>query len=342
MPINYMKLHLQGMAGTLLSIAASCSLFQSVQAGPSTFTDTSRDLMLVFRKTGFDGSFDVGQSVFEVDIGQASIYYGATPGTHIPITAYSAGTQLTNLFDDLDDFSWSISGCVPNYGDSGDPSKPITTLWLTDPRAVPSTPNTSWSRQGTYTQGAAGAHIESILAGALTYAATATNSQDNTSTALAIPYGSGYNANSYLTAVGNFGGTFPGDVENTTLPTFTTDGLPSISDFYELQPGSGQGTYLGYFELSTNGGLTFYAGPLSVSYPAPTLSVSTVGSGNVNILFLSTANGTYTLYYTNAAGLTSPVSTWATVGTNIIGDGTVKSFQQTIGAAGAYYMIGVH
>jgi hypothetical protein len=322
-------------------MAVCGALLQSAHAqSSSTFTDTSRDLMLVFRKTGSDGIGTVGSYVFEVDIGQAALYYGAAPGTSIPITAYSATAQLASLFDNLNDFSWSVSGCVPNTGDSGNPSKPIATLWLTDPRALATTPSAAWVRQGVYTQGGAGAYIESILNGALTFAATATNSADNTSKSLAIPYGSGDNANSYLTARGNFDGNFQGDVEITTLPTFTTDGTNSISDFYELQPGNGAGAYLGYFQLSTNGTMTFYAGPLS--YPAPTLSVSVIGSSALSISFPSTTNGTYTLYYTTAAGLAAPVTTWATVSTNIIGDGTVKAFQQPISGAGTFYVVGVH
>jgi hypothetical protein len=332
------------MAGILLSIAGSCALVQSAQAGSAAFTDNSRDLMLVFRKTGSDGTPTSAPYVFEVDIGQASIYYGATAGSIIPITAYTTN-QLGSLFDDLNDFSWSVSGCVPNIGDSGDPSRPISTLWLTDPRTQdPGTPATAWPREGIYSQAGVASEINNIMQGAVNYAALPSTSSSavNTATTLAIPAGDGYDADGYLTALGNFDGSFPGDVEITTLPTFTTDGLPSRSDFYELQPGSGEGAYLGYFELSTNGGLTFYAGPLSVSYPAPTLTVSTAGSGAVSIAFASTANGTYTLYYTNAAGLKAPVSTWASVSTNIVGDGTVKAFQQPISGAGTFYSVGVH
>ena len=333
-----MKLNLHGTAGILLSIAGSCALLQGAQASSSsTFTDTRRDLMLVFRKTGFDGTGTTGNYVFEVDIGQASIYYGAAVGSSIPITAYDATSQLGTLFDDLNDLSWSVGGCVPNGGDSGDSSKPVSTLWLADPRLDPSTASTAWARKSSYTQAGADSHIVSILANAATFASTAASSTYNTSTSLAIPSGNGNNAGGSLGALGNYLGTFQGDVENTTLPTFTTDGLPSRSDFYELQPGGGSGTYLGYFELSTNGAMTFYALP----YPAPTLSVS-AASGNVLISFPSTLNGTYTLFYTNAAGLAAPVSTWPAVGTNIIGDGTVKTFQQPNSGTGAFYTVGVH
>jgi hypothetical protein len=341
MPIIHMNLKLHRLAGTLLAIAGACSLLESAQAGSSTFTDTNRDLMLVFRKTGFDGSQDVGQYVYEIDIGQASIYYGATRGSSIPITAYTA-SQLTNLFDNLNDFSWSVSSCVPNYGDSGDPSKPIATLWVTDPRPVPTISPSPWVRESVYTQGGAAAEIESILSGATTYAASATNSTYNTSTARAIPYGNGNNANGYLTGVGNFDGNFQGNVENTTPPTFTTAGSPSASDFYELQPGSGTGTYLGYFQLATNGTMTFYALPLAL--PPPNLSLVLSNPGTINISFLSTSNGTYTLHYTNSVGLASGVSTWPAVSTNIVGDGTVKTFQQPINGTGigTFYSVSVH
>ena len=108
-----MKLKLDATAALLLSLAGSCVLVQSAQA---QLTNQSRDLMLTFRKTGFDGG-TVGSVVFEADLGQASIYYGATVGSSIPITAYSSTAQLGTLFDSLNDLSWSIGGCVPNAGD---------------------------------------------------------------------------------------------------------------------------------------------------------------------------------------------------------------------------------
>jgi hypothetical protein len=157
---------------------------------------------------------------------------------------------------------------------------------------------------------------------------------------VAIPSGDGDNADGSLGALGNYLGTFQGDVENTTPADFDSAGLPSRSDFYELQPGSGPGAYLGYFEFGTDGSMTFH-GPSS-TLPAPTLSASSDNAGNIYITFPTTANGTYTLSYTNAAGLTAPVSTWPTVSTNITGDGTVKSFQQSISGPGTFFTVTVH
>ena len=300
------------------------------------FTDTSRDLILTFRESG-------GPVVFEVDLGQASTYYGAASGTSIPITAYSSSAQLMTLLGTVDGLGWSVGGCVPNAGDSGDPSKPPRTLWVTAPRTDPNTPAPAWLRESTYTQAGADSHIVSILVNAETWAdSAAADAVTNTPTALAIPSGSGDNADGSLGALGNYLGTFQGDVENTTPADFDSAGSPSRSDLYELQPGSGAGTYLGYFELATDGSMTFHAPSAGNTQPAPNLSASTDGAGNFYISFQTTTNGTYSLSYTNSAGLTAPVSTWPTVGTNIIGDGTVKAFQQTIGGADTFYSVSVH
>jgi hypothetical protein len=338
-----MKLNLHGKAALLLSVVGSCALSDGVLAAPSTFTDNNRDLILTFRKTGFDGTGTAGSVVFEVDIGQASIYYNATPGHPIPVTAYDKTAQLGTLFDSLNDLSWSVGGCVPNTGDNGDPSKPARTLWLTDPRiGDPGVSQAPWVRKSTYTQGQTGSHVQAILINAGYWAhAYPGDPVTNSSTALAIPTGNGYNAGGSLGAVGNYLGTFAGDVENTTPPAFTLESNPSQSDFYELQPGGGVGKYLGYFELDNDGSMTFYP-QVAIAYPAPTLSIAPDGAGNVRISFQSTANGTYTLHGTNDAGLTTPVGSWPTVGSVIIGDGGIDTFTQPIGAGNTYFSVTVH
>jgi hypothetical protein len=343
-----MKLKLHAMAALLLSIAGSCALVQSVEGGSlSPFTYTSRDLMLTFRKIG-NGGGTIGSVYVEVDIGQASIYYGAALGSSIPITSYSATSQLVGQFDSVDNLSWSVGGCVPNAGDSGDPSKPTRTLWVTEPRQDPDVPaSPPWYRSSSFTQGLPDGKIVSIPDNALTWATgnngVPADSVTNTPTVVVIPSGSTYNASGSLGGNGDYLGYFPcGSVENTTPFDFDSAGSPSRSDLYELQPTSSgtkpPGTYLGYFELETDGTMTFFALP----FPAPVLSVNTDGAGNVFVSFPSTLNGTYTLSYTNVAGLSAPTSTWPTVSTNIIGDGNTDVFQQTISGTGTIYSVSVH
>src|SRR5665213_376739 len=336
-----MKLNFHRITGILIFIAGSCTPFQSAHA---QFTNTDRDLTLTFRKTGSDGSGDIGSVVFEVDIGQASIYYGAAAGSTISISAYNKSNQLAKEFDSLNDLSWSVGGCVPNAGDTGDTSKPTRTLWVTQPRQDPTVQaSPGWSRSSAFTQGQADSKIQSILDNARTWASTvAADPITNTPFAAAIPAGNVYNANGSLGGAGNYLGTFQGNVENTTPSLFTFGSSPSRSDFYELQPGGGQGAYLGYFELRTDGSMTFNAKPLVQTYPAVTLSVTTNASGAVLVSFPSTLNGTYLLHYTNIAGLTAPVTAWPTASGTIIGDGTVKTFQQNISGAGIFYSVSVH
>ena len=330
------------MAGLLLSITGSCALLQSVQA---QFTDTSRDLILTFRKIQ---PGDVGSVDLEIDIGQASIYYNATPGSTIPITAYNTNQlaaalpeQYTGFPGTMNNLGWSVIGDVSPFGDSGNPAIPTRTLWLTAPCPDANTPATPWQRESIYQQGPSALKIETIRNNALTWGpANPSDSVTNTPTVAAISTGNQYCDNPTLGSVGNFG-TFQGDVENTTSGSFGYLTAPARSDFYQLEPGSGPGTYLGYFELTTSGTLTFYAAAV-VSYPAPTLTVSNDHAGHVLISFPSTAGATYTLHYTGATGLKTPVTSWTTYGTTITGDGTVKSFQQPISGTATFYSVSVN
>ena len=182
-------------------------------------------------------------------LGQASIYYGAAWGSSIPIIAYTT-TQLGNLFNNLNDLSWSVGGCVDADGDGGSAAKPDGTLWLTDPRANPGTPSAAWVCEDIYSQALGCQGIETIMdddqVDSQLYHSTALV---DTSTALSITANTTWAPDSALGALGNYNGGFSGVVENTTPHTFATAGSPSRSDFYELQPSAsrigGPGTYLG-------------------------------------------------------------------------------------------------
>jgi hypothetical protein len=326
-----MKSNLPRIAGLLLSLAGSCALLQSAEA---QFTNIqSRDLIVTFRKTGADGSKDSSPIDFEVDIGQASTYYGAGAGSTLNISQYTA-SQLAGRFDSLNDLSWSVSGCVVPAGDGGDASKPPRTLWLTDPRSNPNALSAAWVREGAGSQGSVANKINSIMIQAANFGASfPSNPATNSATAGAIPISSGDGADSYIGPYGNYDGTFlgsgfSGDVENTTPATFTLGSTPSRSDFYELQPGSGAGAYLGYFELSTSGALSFHAGAPLIQ---PTLTITSDGT-YAYISFPSQANVTYTLYSTTDSGLVGgpiPGSGWTNQGSQT-GTGSTIQFQQTL------------
>jgi hypothetical protein len=337
-----MKLNFHRMSVFLWSVAGSLGLLQSVQANTPIFVYTNRDVMVTFRKTGADGGTTAPNDL-EVNIGQVSTYYSATPGSRITISQFST-SQIAATFDSLNDLSWSVAAFVPGTGDNGDPTVPVKTLWATAPRLDPSTPAASWVRKSSSAQGATAGEMNSVLQNASFYSGTiAADPVNNTASEVVVPVGSGHEAGAFLATLGNYKNTFQGDVENTTPPTFTTDGVSSRSDFYQLYPDNTgtqpAGAYLGYFELETNGVLVFVAG--APTFPAPTLTASV--SGNVStISFPTVTGGTYTLYYTNEVGLTAPVSTWPSVSTNISGNGSVQSFQQTSTDPIRFYTVGVH
>jgi hypothetical protein len=333
-----MKLKLHGITGVLLSVAGSCALLQSAQA---QFTDQNSDLILIMRKVT---AGDLGAVDFEVDLGPASTYYNTPANTTVDITQYTTA-QLDAAFPDAyaaGNLNWSVSGSVPLSG--GDPNKPVQTLWMTDPRPLPTTPpGTVWQRKSTYQQGPTALKIATVLYNAKVWGGSVpADAGTNTPTEVAITTGTEYCADPTLTAVGNYT-TFQGDIENTTPALFAYFTTPSRSDFYELQPGSGAGTYLGYFQLAPDGSLTYNT--LQASYPVPVPMIALNNSGaTVVISYQSAAGGTYTLYSNNTAGLSSPVTGWSAVGGSITGDGTVQSFpsQPIVSGAATYYVISVH
>jgi hypothetical protein len=75
--------------------------------------------------------------------------------------------------------------------------------------------------------------------------------------------------------------------------------------------------------------------------PPPAIAATKSGATST-ISFPTVAGATYTLYYTNAAGLLAPISSWTTLAGNVSGDGTVKSFQVTSTNANQFYSVQEH
>jgi hypothetical protein len=115
-------------------------------------------------------------------------------------------------------------------------------------------------------------------------------------------------------------------------------------DLYRATPTTAY-TYVGYFTLNTTTpSFTFTpsaapGGP--VLPPAPTLSIA--HSGITNVISFGTTNGaTYSLIYTNTAGLSAPRSTWSTLGSPILGAGGSTNFTDTSADPDRVYSIKAH
>jgi hypothetical protein len=123
-------------------------------------------------------------------------------------------------------------------------------------------------------------------------------------------------------------------------------GSPAVVylDLYYASPSVAY-TYKGYFTLDLSTGtphLTFTpSSSASTAPPAPTLTITQ--SGITNIISFGTTNGaTYNLIYNTLSGLTSPRSTWPTLGSSIIGTGGVTNFTDTVTGSGRVYSVTAH
>ena len=278
------------------------------------------DVLLCFRKSGG------GANDLVVDAGPISGFTNATPNQRISITQYTGG-QLAAALSATNGVSWSAFAYFDNS------VNPNWALCMTRARTVLNNQTLSWPAESASAQQyLITTEISTIPIGAndnLLYNGA------NTATGVVEPDSSSGNANypngqSYHTALDpngtgddNFGG-FTGNPENTTANNFTTAGTAARSDFYWIPPtGAGAVKYLGYFELNTNGAMTYVAYPTAI----PTLK-SISRSGNIaTLIYKSGVYGTYTLLGTNK--ISAQVSTWPVIGALSNGDNSTHSVQDT-------------
>jgi hypothetical protein len=136
-----------------------------------------------------------------------------------------------------------------------------------------------------------------------------------------------------------FNGDWLGDPELTTPSLFTTGGTVVRSDFYQIpSQGNGSVKFLGYFELNTNGVMTYVAYP-SVTLIAPVIKSITRTNNISYVSFTTGATGTYTLRGTDTTGLLTIARTnWPAI-TSVSGNGSVNTLQDTTSAASKFYVI---
>ncbi len=271
---------------------------ESGLAGP--LNHTPRDLMLGFRQTG--ATLNV-----EANIGHASLYYNAAPGTSFPITTFTTAQLATAFGSPLGNVMWSVSGGVNTVGDV---NYPKNTMWVTAPRADVAVQTPPWNRASGSSQANTVSGILSIAGQAVAYSSSIAPGDNNTSTAVLVPDGSPQSYNSFIGAGGDLD-SFQGPIENTTSPNFDT-GEISRSDLYEIKPDAagGPGRYLGYFDLFPDGTMTFTAAggstltPPGISIANTTVQVATNGVSNAVFTVTLSASSTspVTVNYTTQDG----------------------------------------
>jgi len=306
-------------------------------AGPAQaqFTYNSGDVLVCFRNVA-SPNYDL-----IVDAGPVSTFTNLAIGSQKTITC--TASQLAKV--GTNNVAWSVCAAYYNYPTSDD-------TWLTKPRTSLNTP-TSPFNTGTPS------HMSSIAGdidgnpGLGNDATYISDTVINTATVVAETE-SGHETTSDVTGdcyyywvglpvsggtLANFGGDAPGVVEQTTPANFSTSGQPVRADFYQLLSRSGTanntpGKYLGYFEFSTNGVMTYTAGPW---YPTM-LGVTRKQTTNT-ISFTTVSGWTYSLYATN--NLCAPRSTWPAVpgSSSFFGTGTPQSLKDVTASGSRFYII---
>jgi hypothetical protein len=311
-----------GLIALLSSVAAA-----GVWAGAIT-NYTSGDVLVCFRSGGLD---------MVVDAGPVSQFTTATHNQRITINQYT-GTQLAVV--GTNGLSWSAFTWTNDALNN-------TILFVTKARSPINAQSLPWNDGNS--QSAVAARMATIPPGALDYLNLLIYPQ-STSTAVIEDNASGGNPNytdgsSYYDALfgaygGNFNGTFTvsqGNIENTTAGNFTTSGTVARSDFYQMTPSSAPnppaGTWLGYFELNTNGVMSYVAYPTTT----PLISTITYSGTTATIGYKSGLYGTYNLLGTNK--LSAPVSTWPVIGGSLSNGTASFTVQDTGAVSNKFYII---
>lgn len=292
------------------------------------------DVLICFRNPG--AGYDL-----VVDAGPVGTFTGYAANSRHTISDYSSA-QLSDLNANYGAISWSAF----TYLADG-------TLYLTraNTNAPVYTQTAPLPQQSYGLQSSAAIRMGSIPTGALNFLGSSSAPySDSTSAAIVEDDISDANPN-YLTGLsyhdalfGKFGSaTFNGNLtktpEVTTPSNFKNLGKNLRSDFYQVVPTatSGQATMIGYFELNTNGTMSYVAYPTQV----PVVEKSTmVRNGNVTTFNYDTGlYGTYTLRATNATGLAAAPSTWPSLGTLSSGDLNSHVATDTTTATNRFYII---
>lgn len=319
----------------------------SLAGAQQPFVYNDSDLCLTFRMVPDDNNEVV------VNLGQASTYVNAPIGTHIPITAFSPSQLASPTFSSLDNLHWAVFGWY--ISGTGYPGYPACTLWVTVPRSDSNVRSADAVRHSAASQLNTQDPMATILYNAAFVSKAMGTASDYNNATFVRESVADYSTHLQElwmesranTTLGTLNDTWrDNNLENATYLGFEGSGDVVRSDLYEVRPlddghggtvvdphtgTSGLAYYVGYFELASDGSMTFVRESASTAPnppPPPTLSITRAGNVNT-ISFVSSNSATYTLCYTNAAGLSAPVSNWPSLPDALTGNGTMQSFQDT-------------
>lgn len=264
-------------------------------AGLIILTNTSRavtaiagDLILGFRASGGTGA----DKNLTVNIGPASNYYGAGPGTFV-VTSLSA-LDLSQTYGagwaSRSDLSWGIAGTT---GAAAVGIAPARTLWASRAESAPGTTSTPWLRGTTFTLQIPSNTISSLYTGAPGSLSNAAATANSASSAVIDTASAGsWTAQEDFTAGVSFRYFNPSVLSRMdAIPGAPAayDGVNGygVLDLFEVRPGTAgaPASLVGAFGLNTGGQLVFSTDPL-VFAPIPEPSAALTGLGALFALLL--------------------------------------------------------
>lgn len=303
------------------------------ELGAGTFTSIGvGDVIIGFRING--------KNNLVVDAGSISNFTNAAPNTVIPITAYSPallsgiGTNSLNWAA----FSW--------FDNTFSQASAQDTLFISKARPSLNLQSGFYQSQTAAAQYNVVAVMQLIPFGAMSYASYNVN---NTATAIIEPQdttGSAYTQGlSYdygvydATGLSDFGGTLNGQCENTTPNNFVTAGVAQRSDFYWSPPSDSGGAvkYLGFFQLSTNGSMSYVAYPVAPTVSTVAASAVAASSAQLNCSVATINTNTDVTSFYFQYGLTTSYGSVTTVSNIGIASGNYGVTVSNLTAGSTYY-----
>ena len=294
------------MKKIILPTLALLALLATPAARAWTYSD--RDLLLVFRESSHPD--------IEFDLGSVTNFLGQTNGYTTTVTGWDASLVTGEFGTDLTGVNVVLLA-VTSQAD------PNPTAWLSSAE-----PNTTAYRDGSSDWSS---NLHSIIS-AVGFKPITTPALTPTETNAYSVGTSAKQSYDYIVSSGsgNFISQFGGHA-----PFIVEQSIPGLLDFWAIQPTNAlqiPDQLIGTFAITTNGVLTFIAGPR-----APNV-IGITRSGNVSsVRFTTTLGNTYSVSYTNALG--GPVSTWPVDGTTLIGDGNVNTLNHTNSSNAEFYRV---
>ncbi len=258
----------------LLAVALLAFAGGAVAVQAQTVTAGLNNLILGFRATGGTGA----AVNLEVNLGSVSQFYNVL-GNPISLTGLSvadlSAAYGSNWFNRSDLF-WGVAGTTGSaVGTTVNGATIVTkTLWGTATETTLGVQSTAWNRLGTFSQQGPANTIATLYSGGIgsLNGATATG---NSATAALLDTSL---AGSWSKQEGTNAAAFGSQMSKSSFENGTPGSSVAVSDLYELQPGSGAGSYLGSFAL-TEGGLS-YAGSAAgaAAVPEPSTYAAILGA----------------------------------------------------------------